>query len=281
MTGWLLRLVRWILFVPFLAGLTLGVWVTLRLQPAGIPYWRQTVLDRTVESVMRELPSSDMSEPIAVLPLRGDADGCIRQALFTAIKRSGKYRPVTPDLLDRMLTIGSQPQWSVAELPQVVNVAQSLGVKYALFGDVGRFEELEGSGADLQLVLRLADVPGERSVWMGEYHERLSPDRLSLSYIRARLGVVHGMIRVCLWLAFVALLPVVLLPALRGLLRRESNAVSLAAWLSLTAVAVGVAVPLIGSGPFGWGGGLLLCLAGIMALGYNLLVMGEVARVSR
>ena len=280
MIGWCFKLVRWALFVPVVAGFAVGGWLTVRAQPAEVPYWRQMVLDRAVGNVLRELPADEGGGQLAVLPLRGDAGGHVQQALCTAIERSGKYRPVTPELLDKLLAIGDR-NWGAADMGQVVTAAQSLGVGYALFGDVNRFEAIDASGAELQMALRLADVPAGRSVWAQEYRERLTPDWHSVTYIRARLGAVHWMIRICFWMMFVGLLPVVFLPGLRGVIRRESHAASLATWLLLTAIGVGAAVLLVGPGTLGLSAGGLLCLAGLIALGYNLLILGEVARITR
>ena len=280
MIGWCFKMVRWAFLLPVAAGLALSGWLTLGAQPAEGPYWRQTVLDRAVRNVVRELPDHDGGQRLVVLPLQGDMDGDVQQALYTAIRRSGKYQPVKSDMLEDLLTRGDR-RWGAADVDHALSAARSLDVPYVLFGQVDQFESFEASGAELQLVLRLADAPGERSVWMQEYHERLSPDRLSVTYLRARLGAMHWMVRIGLWLVFVGLLPIVFLPALRGVIQRESHAASLAAWLLLTAGGVGAALLLAGPGTWGLAVGGLLCLGGLTALGYNLIVLGEVARIVR
>lgn len=281
MLGTLFRMVRMALLLPFLGGIALGVYLTYRGTPEPLSYWRQLVLDRTVDQVVGNLPAAPAGTAAVVFPLAGDPGDRIAESLRASVRASGKYHVIEPGVIARLLGTGTTTPLTVADLDQAIRLAADAGAAYALMGEVQRFEDRDGQGADLEVLLRLADVQGKRSVWAREFREHFGESVWSLEYLQARLGTMHWLLRVLLWLGFVGLLPVLCLKVVRKQIARETNTARLVLWIFLSALGMVAAVLMIGAGPMGWSSGLLLCLAALTAVVYNLFVLSEVARVMR
>lgn len=281
MLGAAFRLASWALLVPLVGGLTLGAFLFQREPSSDLGYWRQVVLDRAVDQAVYDLPASGAKASIMVLPFLADPDGQVEGALSRRLEQVGRFDIVQPSSLDRLLVRGSGSPGKLDELEKRAAQASRVGADFLLLGQVLRFEQTGSSGAELGLQLRVFDVEEAERVWDHVYQERLVPSLWSPTYIGAYAGSMHWFLRTFLWMGFVAILPVVLLKPIRRLLAKETNAARLGLWISLSTGDVLMALLLVGQGEVDFFRGLMLCVAALACVAYNLYVLSQVARVMR
>ena len=275
------RLGSWALLVPLTGGLMLGAYLFRGDSSGDLGYWRQFVLHRMAVQVVDDLPAPAEKASFVVLPLLSDLDRYVEAALRARLRRIGSFEVLEASSFDRLVVRGSGSSQDLDDLEERAAGRPSIGGDYLLLGQVVRFEQLGSSGAVLELRLRMLDGDSGERVWEREYRERMTPSLWSPSYLGAYAGSLHWLVRILVWLGFVALLPLVLIKPIRGSLRRETHSARLWAWLLLSAAGVLVAYALLGLGEIGFSRGLMLGMAALGCVAYNLFVLSQVARVMR
>jgi hypothetical protein len=246
-----------------LAGLAAVVWqgwTVVRPKP-----WQPSALEKAVTEAVcwqaaKALAAKELAgiEKIAVLRLGGrDTGGRVTSQLADCIHRTGPVEVLHESFVNNLmkeLGIADKPVTTLAEAAQA---GKKMGVSGVVFGDVAELTSDDRS-ASVRLNLRLANVAKEEAVFAESFAAKEPPSAASVKGVRYAIQATSPVKRLLIWLAFAAILPILLIPLLKGFLAQESNAVNFGLLTGLTLADLLLAFLLCGLIAVDWVPALLL-----------------------
>lgn len=216
---------------------------------------------------------------VIILHLVNDVSDHLTDSLRTEVQRTG-YLTVNPK------TLASVIQTADEELQRALNLqvtspdslekatarARGLGAPLVLFGKVHR---LEGTSAEAQLdvELCLAEIAGRRVLHQKRYVIDWKPAVVEAAVLKDALSRLSPAERFLAWSVGALLLPVLLLPVVRSVVRKKSNEANALLLGTLTAVDAVGAYLLLGAGVGSALGVVLLLALTALAFVYNMRIM--------
>ena len=237
-------------------------WTVVRPGPWEPDELQAKAAERVCRAAAEAMPK-DLSglAKIAVVRLGGrDTDGYVTGKLAECIQKCGRY-----DVLHETLKGNVKKQLGIEEKPvttleRAVEVGKELDVSGVVFGEVSQFERSEDS-ARIRLEMKVANVADGKIAFAGSFGQEEPPAGTSSERTREAINTTSVVKRLLVWLAFAAILPLLLVPIIKHFLARESNAVNLALLIALTLADLALAYVLCGLAVTGWIVGVLLVLA--------------------
>ena len=256
------------------------VWTVVRPSPWEPDELQAKAAERVCRAAAEAMPKglSGLAK-IAVVRLGGrDTDGYVTAKLAECIQRRGRYDVLHETFMGnvkKQLRIEEDP---VTTLEKAVEVGKALDVTGVVFGEVSEFERDETS-ARIQLDMKVANVADGKVAFAGSFGQEEPPAGDSSQRLRNTINATSAVKRVLVWLAFAAMLPLLLVPIIKHFLARESNAVNMALLIALTLADLALAYVLCGLDITGWIAGILLVLAVASAGIYNYWLCSTVERL--
>jgi hypothetical protein len=199
--------------------------------------------------------------PTLVLPLVGDRDLLVTQALRDALAAQGWYSPVeaapTDKMLDQLFQAIRLPRQPVEKRAVAAKLAKAAGAEVAVLGRVKQMELFQ-EHADVSIHIEAFEVEDEQTLLAGAY-----PRPVLQQPVMGPAGPWGPILAVA---AFALLWPPIASPIMRRILKLESNTATAAALMVLTAVPAMIAWPVI----FGSSGGtwrLVSYIVGVLLVG--------------
>ncbi|MHC4393473.1 MAG: hypothetical protein ACYS22_19435 [Planctomycetota bacterium] len=243
------------------------------------PYRRILVAD-VIEEVVSEIPRRDEIRKLAVAPVARDVDGRVFDLLYDELAEAELYF-----LADDDSTLEAAKE---AGAPTTIEAAVNFGrrlkaddpsIEGILFTRLGEFTDgRKGVGARVGMDAWLLNLQSGATAPGGVIHKADSLDsRTDSRHFAAFTETVSPVLRVLLWLIYVAGLPFALLPIVKGVLKRRNTQrnVALVAFHVATAVLMGVM--LMGFRP-GWTGALLLLVGLLGATVYTIAMFEQIEK---
>ncbi|NQT37900.1 MAG: hypothetical protein HQ581_10445 [Planctomycetes bacterium] len=281
-----------ILFVGLIAGGIWG-WVKLTGGPPAMPTAVAEAVESSCTQAAAALPEPErMYRPTLVLPLVNDHRLLITEGLREAVSDGGRYEVIDPSVTARLGAKIRQVMGSTAERvsdpAEALKRAKAAGAEVVLFGHV---ETLAGNKATAEVVFRLCAMEvatGESLVDLRTFTGDSQPEPVAEEPVAEetavdltaadsgstwRGGILLGLA------GFALVWPLLMIPTMRRVLDRESNAATALTMLLLVAVPAAIAWPVV----FADGGGIfraiLYGLAVVAAGSWCVLVMSRVAEM--
>ncbi len=272
--------------------LTLGALLVLSAVIAGKVWQRYGPKKPVLTAVQKDLVERWMPEVLAdlkekrgtnlsviILHLANDPSDYLTDTLRAEVQRTG-YLTVNPKTLSAVIMTADE------ELQRALNLevtspdsldkacarARGMGAPLVLFGKVHR---LEGTAVEarLEVELCLAEIGARTVLHQKRYAVEWKPAVVEAAVLRDALARLSPAERFLAWGVCVLILPVVLLPVVRSVVRRKSNESNALLLGTLTAVDAVSAYLLLGAGVGSYlGVGLLLFLT-LLAFTYNMRIM--------
>jgi len=269
--GWVKTVVfsKWAL----LAGIAVACWqgwTVLRPKPWAPDELQKAAADNVCRRAAQAIPPRlGGVEKIVVLRLAGhDDDGYVTARLGECVQKAGGYSVLHETFVSNLMRELKIDRKGVSTLEEAVAAGRKIGVSGVIFGDVPEFRRDEAS-ASIRLNIRLARVDTAQSLFAESFTQTEPPSPASIAGVRKSVNATSVVKRILVWLAFAAIVPLLLIPVLKRFLERESNAVNLALLVALTLLDLVLAFFLCGLDVFAWIPGILLVLAVVAGGLYN------------
>ena len=271
---------RWAIAAGLIAALWQG-WTVIRPTPWPTDQFQQAAIDelcwQAAESVPDGLPGI---KSLAVLRLAGyDHDGRITSRLAECLHRLGRYEVQHQTWSGNVRKELGIAEAFVSSLEDAVAQGRGLGVGGVIFGSV-RENRRDRDSASVRLDFQIAQVATGQEVLARTIQTRY-PDLAASQPAARSLATVLAVLKpVAVWVIVVLLLPILLVPAIRELLKKDSNAVNFGMLAVLTLVDLLVACLLIEGTIAGWVPIVFLLGALVLSGLYNYWLCSLVERTS-
>ena len=283
MVRWLKRIIfsKWAVAVGILVAAWQG-WQILRPKPWAPNELQTGVAEKVCWQAAEALPPGLPGvEKIAVVRLGGrDTDGYVSKKLAECIHRTGRYDILHETFVGNLMRELGIDEKPVSTLAEAVEAGKGMGVSAIVFGEVPEFTS-NPTHAIMRLNLRVARVQQGDAVFAESFDGREPPSPASVAGVRHSVRASSVLKRILIWLAIAALLPLLLIPAIKHFLERESNAVNFALLAALTLTDLALAFVLVGLTAFSWLPALLLVLASVAGGFYNHWVCSTIERLRK
>ena len=234
--------------------------------------------DEAAAAVARAMPEEWRRRKIFVAPLGSDASGYVTAALTRAIRRLDRAEPVAPPLTGKMISLvaalagkeagAATPERRTAAL----KIAKEAGADLLLLGRVRALSLTDGVPR-IDLGVEVLDAGTGSKAWEREVF-------WTPPFLERTVGLVSPMKRAVGWILFVVLLPWAVMPVMKRVLERESNAANAVLLVSLAGLAAVLAYVALAGELAGWAGGFFLVAVAFGFL-YNAGVLNYVAGFER
>jgi len=276
----LLRL-RWLM----LGGLVVAGWQGWELMrpKAWAPNdLQRSAVDQVCWQAAKAIPAGLPGiEKIAVLRLGGrDTDGFVTAKLADCLHRTGRYDVLQESFVAKLMKELGIDDKPVSTFDEAAKAGKKMGVSGVVFGEVPEFSADEAA-ASIRLNLRVANVEKGVSAFAESFAAKEPPAATSVAGVRRSIRTSSVVKRLLIWLAFAALLPVVLIPIIKHFLEQESNAVNFALLVGLTLADLALAYVLVGLAVFEWVPALLLLGSVVAGGAYNYWLCSTIERLRR
>lgn len=271
--SFLFRLWFWMLAF-LLLGVGLWSWrYSARIEsPRPVPTSLRQAIDAACGRVPSALPRPERAlRPTLVLPLAGDRESLVTDAVRQVLNADGRYRPVDPGLVQRLLDeffeLAGAPRQPVSDAGSAMRIARSAGAEVAIFGRVERLQ-LHDQHAEVAFWLEAVDVEREQPLLADTFSSQppeMPPATSSPTWPRW-LGA----------LAVALLWPPLTVPVMARVLRMESNLATLLTIAAVTAVPAVIAWPLIFNADMGTWRVVLFTVGLLLTAFWSALVMSWV-----
>jgi hypothetical protein len=232
---------------------------------------RRVLAGRALEEVIRDIErryvQHEIRKRLAVLDFSGEKGGFIADLLRNRLRKKGMLVETRKSVFQKALAaVGISGPTDSSE--KAAKLAEKLGADGAVFGRVEEFSS-DGDRGAVRLEVAVADAKSAKEVMRSDYASVWPAGALD------RIRTFGAGWRLLIWLAVTVLLPLAAYPIARAALERESNALTFALLLVLTALDVFAVLVLLGfSVPNLWAA-LLVCGALGAAAVYNYLVFNS------
>jgi hypothetical protein len=272
---------KWLVVVGLVAAAYEG-WSVLRPKPWAPNDFQKAAADaicwQAAKGIPAELPGITK---VAVLRLDGrDADGSVTAKLAECIQRVGRYEVLHDSFVGNLmkeLGIDAKP---VSTLAEAAKAGKRMGVSGVVFGEVAELASDEAS-ASIRLDLRVANVERGDSAFGESFAAKEPPSAASVAGVQRSIRASSVVKRLLIWLAFAALVPIILIPIIKHFLEQESNAVNFALLVALTLADLALAYVLCGLAVFEWLPAALLVGSVIAGGAYNYWLCETVERLRK
>lgn len=241
---------------------------------------QKDLVGRWIPQVLADLKEKRGTNTTAIiLHLANDASDYLTDTLRAEVQRTG-YLTVNPKTWTTVLQTADE------ELQRAMNLqvtspdsldkacarARGMGAPLVVFGKVHR---LEGTSTEarLDVELCLAEIAGKTVLHEKRYVVEWKPAVVEAAVLRDALARLSPAERFLVWSVGALLLPVVLLPVVRSVVRRKSNEANALLLGCLTAADAVGAYLLLGAGVGSALGVVLLLFLTALAFVYNMRIM--------
>lgn len=270
---------KWALLIG-LAIVGYEVWTVVRPEPWEPDELQAEAADNVCRTAAEAMPEGLSGlHKLAVVRLGGrDADGYVTGKLAESIQGRGRYdvlRETFMGNVKKKLGIEEKP---VTTVEKAVEVGKALDVSGVVFGEVSEFERDETS-AKIRLDMKVVNVHEGKIAYAGSFAREEPPPGDASQQLGNTISASPAVKRVLVWLAFAALLPLLLVPIIKHFLEKESNGVNLALLVALTLADLAMAYVLCGMAVTGWIPGGLLVVAVAASGVYNYWLCSTVEKL--
>jgi hypothetical protein len=221
-----------------------GAYAAIRPEPQVLTPERREAAEAATEEVLRTCPRpvGDIVK-LAVAPLAGDFTGEVAQGIRDALSAEGFYDLAPPSLVQRVQENLLSERPETEGLDEARAIGEGAGAEWVLWGRVNRLSSVEGhAAADMELAIN--DVDSAEGIW-AETVQWDSAGAAGPGRTASGAGLRGPLSRLAGCVVFALCLPLAVLPWVRRVLGRESNAATLALLASLTAVDVLIALMIL------------------------------------
>ena len=270
-----LRLWFWIIV---LLTLGVGLWgwrqFGQRESPPVVPATLQAAVEAASSRLPPALPRPQRAlRPTLVLPLVDDRELLVTQGIRQALTRDGGYRPVDKgtgqQVLDELFELAGVPRQPVTDGEIALQIAEAAGAEVVVLGRVERLE-LQAQHAEVAFSLQVFET-GSQTPLLADTFTSAPPPGLRNATSALPWAWALGV------LAVAVLWPLLTIPVMARVVRRESNSTTLVTIVVISAVPVVVAWPLFfGTAIVAWRV-ITFALALLLVAFWTALVMSWVA----
>lgn len=234
--------------------------------------------EEAAAAVARAMPEEWRRKKMFVAPVASDASGYVTQSLKRAVARLDKAEPVAPPLTEKVISLitalaGKEAGAATPEArAAALKVAKEAGAELLLLGRVRELSLTDGVPR-IDLGVEVLDAGTGSKAW--ELDAAWTPP-----FLERTVGLVSPMKRAVGWILFVMLLPWAVMPVMKRVLERESNAANAVLLVSLAGLAAVLAYVALAGDLAGWAGGFFL-LAIAFGFLYNAGILNYVAGFER
>eukprot|EP00913_Durusdinium_trenchii_P023444 g22022.t1 len=228
-----------------------------------------------VKQVPPTLPETEVAlRPTLVLPLKNDRDELVTKALRQRLSEDGRYRSkeLKEGLLDQILAKFRDSKKDVTIPANAIELGKDAEAEVVIVGVVEKLK-IEGPSADLAVHLDMYQVSDGAKIFSKSFTTEKEPEPaevptpVSQSPAMKNGGLVAGLV------CFAIFWPLLLMPAMRRVIRAENNAAT-AAMLTLTIfVPLAVGWTFIFGGDWGVWSVLMFIVAGVVVAFWTIFVM--------